>query len=45
MKWSVEISEFDVEYHPRRAIKGQAITDFITEYTYDSMIEPKNKDE
>lgn len=22
VKWSVEISEFDIEYHPRGAIKG-----------------------
>jgi hypothetical protein len=27
------LSEFDIEYHPRQAIKAQALTDFITEFT------------
>ena len=31
LKWSVELSQFDVSFHPRTAIKGQALTDFITE--------------
>lgn len=30
----MELSEFDIEYHPRGAIKGQAVVDFINEYTY-----------
>ena len=31
--WAIELSEFDVQYHPRAAIKGQIVVDFITEYT------------
>ena len=31
--WAIELSEFDVRYHPRTAIKGQAVANFIAEYT------------
>ena len=31
--WAIELSEFDVRYHPRTSIKGQAVADFIAEYT------------
>ena len=31
--WAIELSEFDLQYHPRTAIKGQVIADFITEFT------------
>ena len=27
------MSEFDIEYHPRQAIKAQALADFIAEFT------------
>ena len=30
---AIELSEFDVQYRPRTAIKGQIVTDFIAEYT------------
>ena len=33
--WAIELSEFDIQYHPRTAIKGQIIVDFIAEFTYD----------
>ena len=33
LKWSVELSQFDVSFHLRTAIKGQALADFITECT------------
>lgn len=45
VKWSVELSEFDIEYHPRGAIKGQTVTDFITEYTYSPGTKTKTTDE
>lgn len=32
-KWAVELGEFDIEYRPRTAIKGQALADFIAEQT------------
>ena len=31
--WAIEISEFDVQYRPRMAVKGQIVADFIAEYT------------
>ena len=32
--WAIELSEFNIQYRPRIAIKGQVVTDFITEYTH-----------
>ena len=31
--WAIELSEFDVQYRPRTTMKGQAVVDFIAEYT------------
>ena len=31
--WAVELSEFDIRYHPRTTIKGQVVVDFIAEFT------------
>ncbi|KAK0584361.1 hypothetical protein LWI29_011961 [Acer saccharum] len=36
-KWAIELSEFDVEYLPRTAIKGQAVADFVAEFTEPNM--------
>ncbi|KAL5554621.1 hypothetical protein UlMin_042022 [Ulmus minor] len=33
-KWSIELGNFDVLFKPRTAIKGQALADFIAEFTY-----------
>ncbi|CAL1412854.1 unnamed protein product [Linum trigynum] len=30
-KWAIELSEYDIEYAPRPAIKGQVLADFIAE--------------
>jgi hypothetical protein len=32
-EWAVEIGQYDVEFIPRRAIKSQALMDFIAEWT------------
>jgi hypothetical protein len=32
-QWAVEISQYDVEFVPRRAIKSQTLADFIAEWT------------
>ena len=32
IQWAVELSEFDIRYQPRHAIKAQALTDFIAEF-------------
>ena len=31
--WAIELSEFDIQYCPRTAVKGQIVADFIAEYT------------
>ena len=33
--WAIELSEFDIQYRPRIAIKGQIVADFIAEFTSD----------
>ena len=33
--WAIELSEFDIQYRPRTAIKGQVVTDFIAKFTHD----------
>ena len=33
VQWTIELSQFDIEYHPRTAIKAQALADFIAEFT------------
>ena len=33
VQWAIELSQFDIEYHPRSAIKAQALADFIVEFT------------
>ena len=31
--WAIELSEFNVQYRPHTAIKGQVVADFIAEFT------------
>ena len=39
VKWAVELTQFDIHYQPRTAIKGQALAYFIAEFTF-----PSNED-
>ncbi|XP_074377865.1 uncharacterized protein LOC141719388 [Apium graveolens] len=39
LKWAVKLGQFDLEYAPRTAIKGQALADFLLEF--DSEIDDK----
>ena len=32
IQWAIELSEFNVKYQPRNAIKAQALADFIVEF-------------
>ncbi|KAH9684964.1 Ribonuclease H [Citrus sinensis] len=32
VKWAIELSEFDIDYKPRAAIKAQAMADFVAEF-------------
>ncbi|XP_065630573.1 uncharacterized protein LOC112003347 [Quercus suber] len=44
VQWAVELSEFDIKYQPRHAIKAQVLADFIAEFTlsYDDEGEVEN---
>ena len=33
VQWEIELNQFNIEYHPRTAIKAQALADFIAEFT------------
>ena len=33
IQWSIKLSEFDIDYRPRTAIKAQALADFIAKFT------------
>ena len=33
MKWAIELSEFDIRYKTKAAIKGQVLADFVIEFT------------
>ena len=41
LKWAIELSQFDIEFIPRSAIKGQALVDFIVEFTTPKDKRPK----
>ena len=32
-QWAIKLSQFYIEYHPRTAIKAQALANFITKFT------------
>ena len=34
VQWAIELSQFDIEYLSRMAIKAQALADFIVEFTF-----------
>ncbi|XP_022854960.1 uncharacterized protein LOC111376241 [Olea europaea var. sylvestris] len=44
LKWAIELSEFDLLIRPRHVIKGQALADFVAEFTItpemDTAMEP-----
>lgn len=33
VSWSIELSEFDIDYLPRGMIKGKALAGFVAEFT------------
>ena len=40
MKWAIELSEFDIRYKPKTAIKGQVLADFVMEFAPVELAEP-----
>ena len=32
MKWAIELSEFDIRYKPKTAMKGQLLVDLVMEF-------------
>nr|XP_029145223.1 uncharacterized protein LOC112717554 [Arachis hypogaea] len=32
-KWSIELSEFDIQFQPRGSVKSQCLADFVAEFT------------
>ncbi|XP_074328487.1 uncharacterized protein LOC141666399 [Apium graveolens] len=40
LKWTVELGQFEVDYKPRTAIKGQALIDFVLEFPPHQEVEP-----
>jgi hypothetical protein len=32
VNWAMELGQFDIEFHPRTAIKGQVLVDFLVEF-------------
>jgi hypothetical protein len=43
VKWSVELSEFELEFCPRQAIKSQILADFFSEWTETQQPPPTEK--
>ena len=39
MKWAIELSEFDIRYKSKTAIKGQILADFVMEFTSAELVE------
>ena len=39
-KWAIELSEFDLDFRPATAIKGQAVADFMVELTPSNLAQP-----
>ena len=33
VQWAIKLSQFNIEYHPRTAIKAQALANFVAEFT------------
>ncbi|XP_031263636.1 uncharacterized protein LOC116121860 [Pistacia vera] len=43
LQWTVELSEFDISYQPRIAVKSLALADFITDFTPTTTTQAKSE--
>ena len=39
LKWAIELGQFEVNFHPRMTIKGQALSNIIAKFTYSNIVE------
>ena len=37
-KWAIELGEFDIKFMPMTVIKGQAVADFMAEFSYPTKV-------
>ena len=45
VQWAIKLSQFNIEYHPKTAIKAQALADFIAEFTLTDEENPNHEAE
>ena len=45
MKWAIELSEFDIRYKPKTAIKGQVLADFVMEFSPTNLAKPTHSED
>ena len=45
MKWAIELSEFDIRYKPKTAIKGQVLSDFVMEFAPIELVKPTRSED
>ena len=45
MKWAIELSEFNIRYKPKTAIKGQVLADFVMEFAPIELVEPTRSED
>ena len=43
VKWSIELSEYGLEFRPRKSIKAQALADFMAECTFQNQTKDKQQ--
>ena len=45
VQWAIELSQIDIEYHPKTTIKAQVLADFIAEFTFTNEENPNHEAE
>ena len=45
MKWAIKLSEFDIRYKQKTAIKGQILADFVMEFAPRELAEPTHSED
>ena len=39
LKWEIELGQFEIKFCPQKTIKGQALANFVVEFTYSNVAE------